>query len=189
MKTKKLLAIQCTALLSLLSIPVLHASAQSGNVQQRITRPVGSGDMVALLGHVPRKADPQYDQGRVDPSFRLNEVTLLTLPSASQQKALSLLVAEQQDRSSPNYHKWLTPEEYADRFGLSANDIQKISTWLKSQGLNVVSVARGRNWIVFSGTVSQIENALRTEIHSYNVKGEMHFANATPPSIPAALSG
>ena len=189
MRPKNLIAIQSTALLILLSIPVLHALAQNNTVQQRITRPVGSGEMVALLGHVPRKADPQYDQGRVDPSFQLNEVTLLTLPSASQQKALSLLVAEQQDRSSPNYHKWLTPEEYADRFGLSSNDIQKISTWLKSQGLNVVSVARGRNWIVFSGTASQIESALRTEIHSYNVKGEMHFANATPPSIPAGLSG
>src|SRR3984957_583958 len=189
MRPKNLIAIQSTALLILLSIPVLHALAQNNTVQQRITRPVGSGEMVALLGHVPRKADPQYDQGRVDPSFQLNEGTLLALPSASQQKALNRLVAEQQDRSSPNYHKWLTPEEYADRFGLSSNDIQKISTWLKSQGLNVVSVARGRNWIVFSGTASQIESALRTEIHSYNVKGEMHFANATPPSIPAGLSG
>jgi subtilase family serine protease len=189
MRLKNLIAIQSTALLTLLSIPVLHASAQNSNVQQRIAGPVGSGEMVALLGHVPRKADPQYDQGRVEPSFQLNEVTLLTLPSASQQKALSLLVAEQQDRSSPNYHKWLTPEEYADRFGLSANDMERISTWLKSQGLNVVSVARGRNWIVFSGTALQIESAFRTEIHSYNVKGEMHFANATPPSIPAALSG
>jgi subtilase family serine protease len=189
MNPKKLFAIQFTALLILLSIPALQASAQSTNVQQRITGPVGSGQMVPLLGHVSRKADPQYDQGRVEPSFQLNDVTLLTLPSASQQKALSLLVAEQQDRSSPNYHKWLTPEEYADRFGLSANDVAKISTWLKSQGLSVVSVARGRNWIVFSGTASQIESAFRTEIHSYNVKGDMHFANATPPSIPAALSG
>jgi subtilase family serine protease len=189
MRPKKLFAIQCTALFTLLSIPVLQASAQNSNVQSRITGPVGSGEMVALLGHVPRKADPQYDQGRVEPSFQLKEVTLLTLPSASQQKALSRLVAEQQDRSSANYHKWLTPEEYADRFGLSTNDIEKISTWLKSQGLSVVSVARGRNWIVFSGTASQIESAFRTEIHSYNVKGEMHFANATPPSIPTALSG
>ena len=122
MRLKNLIATQSTALLILLSISVPHASAQNSNVQ-RITRPVGSGDMVALLGHVPRKADPQYDQGRVEPSFQLNEVTLLTLPSASQQKALSVLVAEQQDRTSPNYHKWLTPEEYADRFGLSANDI------------------------------------------------------------------
>ncbi len=188
MRPKKLFAIQCTVLLAFLSITALQASAQSSNVQQRITSPVGSGEMVPLLGHIPRKAEPQYDQGRVEPSLQLNEVTLLTLPSASQQKALNLLGAEQQDPTSPNYHKWLTPEEYADRFGLSANDVQKISTWLKSQGLKVESVARGRNWIVFSGTASQVESAFRTEIHSYNVKGEMHFANAMPPSIPTELA-
>jgi len=155
----------------------------------RITGLVDSSQIATLPGHVHRKAKPQYDQGRVETSFQLSQVTLLTLPSPSQQKALSLLVAEQQNPSSANYRKWLTPEQYADRFGLSQNDVQRISAWLKSQGLSVVSVARGRNWIVFSGTAAQIESAFRTEIHHYNVDGKMHFANATPPSIPAALSG
>jgi subtilase family serine protease len=189
MTPKKLLTIQFTVLFALVSISALRASAQSVSQADRISAAIASDQMVTLVGHVPHKAKPEYDQGPVDSSFQLNEVTLLTLPSPSQQKAIDLLVAEQQDASSPNYHKWLTPEEYANRFGLSANDVQKISTWLKSQGLDVMNVARGRNWIVFSGTASQIENAFRTEIHHYNVNGEMHFANATAPSIPAGLAG
>jgi subtilase family serine protease len=189
MTPKKLLTIRFAVLFALLSIPALHASAQSVSQGDRISAAIGSDQMVTMTGHIPHNARPEFDQGPVDSSFQLNEVTLLTLPSPSQQKALDKLVAEQQDSSSPNYHKWLTPEEYADRFGLSVNDVQKISTWLKSQGLNVISVARGRNWIVFSGSASQIGSAFRTEIHNYNVNGEMHFANATAPSIPAGLAG
>jgi len=189
MTPKKLPTIQFAMLFALLSITALHASAQSVSQGNRISAAIGSDQMVTMTGHIPHNARPEFDQGPVDSAFQLNEVTLLTLPSPSQQKALDKLVAEQQDSSSPNYHKWLTPEEYADRFGLSVNDVQKISTWLKSQGLTVVNVARGRNWIVFSGTASQIQTAFRTEIHNYNVNGEMHFANATAPSIPASLAG
>ena len=49
-------------------------------------------------------------------------------------------------------------------------------------------MARSRTWIEFSGTAQQVENALDTEIHQYLENGELHYANATDPSIPAALS-
>jgi subtilase family serine protease len=166
----------CTATLSFAEAP------------DRIAGTIDSGHMVVLKNHIQRRAQPQFDQGRVEPSFQLH-VTLLTVPSPSQGKALTQLLAEQQDPKSPNFHKWITSPQYADRFGLSHNDIQKTLAWLKSQGLTVVHVANGRNWIVFTGTASQIESAFRTEIHRYNVNGEMHFANAALPSIPAALSG
>jgi subtilase family serine protease len=145
--------------------------------------------MVTLPGQIHHKAKAQYDQGRVPASLQMNQLTLLTLPTPAQQKALSLLVAQQQDPKSPNFHQWLTPEQWADRFGLSQNDIEKITTWLKSQGLSVQNVARGRNWVTLSGTADQIEDAFHTEIHHYNVNGEIHYANATAPSIPTALSG
>jgi subtilase family serine protease len=172
-----------------LAVPLLATTLCFAAQSDRITTPIDSSQTVTLPGHVSRNAKPQYDQGPVAPSFQLNHVTLLTLPTPSQQQALRLLVAEQQDPKSPNYHKWLTPDQYADRFGLSQNDVAKISAWLTSQGFTVVSLARGRNWIVFSGTTAQVENAFRTQIHRYKVNGELHFAPATMPSVPAALSG
>src|SRR6266851_3780485 len=143
--------------LALFLASTLSFAAQS----DRIAGTIDSGQMVTLPGNIHRKALPQYDQGRVPSSFQMHEVTLLTLPTPSQQKALRQLVADQLDPRSPYFHKWITPEQYADRFGLSQNDVQKISTWLKSQGLRVDSVARGRNWIVFSGNAAQVENAFR----------------------------
>lgn len=167
---------------------ICAATLSFAEAPDRIAGAIDSGKMVALRNQIQRSALPQFDQGRVEPSLQLH-VTLLTVPSPGQVKALKQLLVEQQDPKSASFHKWLTPQQYADRFGLSHNDVQKTSAWLKSQGFSVDHVANGRNWIVFSGTASQIESALRTEIHRYNVNGKMHFANAAPPSIPAALSG
>ena len=155
----------------------------------RITGPIVSSQLSKLSVGVSLKAQPQYDRGPVDPTFKLGYLTLLTVPSASQQKAIQQLLAQQQDPRSPLYHKWLTSEQYADRFGLSSNDIQKIAAWLQSQGFSVREVARDRNFIVFSGTASQVENTFQTQIHNFDVDAEKHFSNTTPPSIPSALSG
>jgi uncharacterized protein (TIGR03437 family) len=166
----------------LLPLPVL---AQ----QSRITGRIDDSQRVTLHGHLHPKASPQFDQGAVDPSLRLPRVTLMLQPSASQQADLDQLLAEQQDPSSPNYHRWLTPEQYADRFGVSQTDVDKIVAWLGSQNLTVAGVARGRNWIAVSGTAGAVEQAFRTQIHHYLVNGELHFANAIEPSIPASLQG
>lgn len=170
------------------SLPLLASTLCYAVQADRITGTIDGNQMVALPGQVHRKAQPKYDQGRVSASLRLNQVTLLTLPTPAQQRALDLLLAEQQNPKSPNFHKWLTPEGYADRFGLSPNDLQKITAWLGSQGLSVSQVARARNWIVFAGTVAQVEKAFRTEMHQYQVDGRMHIANATAPSVPSALA-
>ncbi len=178
-----------TNLLALILGLLIISTFSFAAAPDRISGPIASGQLVRLSGGVPHQAKTQYDQGSVDPSLKLGYMTLLTVPSASQQKALDQLLVQQQDPRSPQYHKWLTPEQYADRFGLSPNDIQRITNWLLSQGFLISNVARGRNWIVFSGTAAQAERAFQVEIHNFDVNGEKHFSNTTPPSIPASLSG
>lgn len=179
--TPNLLAITfCTLLLTAISI---------AQTQDRILRPLESSGSVTLAKSLHAKAKPQYDQGAVDPQTRLDYLTLVTSPSASQQKALEKLMAEQQDPASPSYHKWLMPEEYGNRFGLTQNDINKITAWLTAQGFTVISVGGGRNSIVFRGTAQQIATAFQTEVHRYKIGSEEHFANSTPVKIPGAWSG
>lgn len=155
----------------------------------RITGPVDNSQTVVLKGTVHPSAQPQYDKGPVDPSMKLPFITLLIQPSTTQQAALKQLLAEQQDPSSLNYHKWLTPEQFGQRFGLSRGDLTNITKWLRSEGFAIAQVARGRDWIAFSGTAAQVLRAFHTELRRYNVDGEEHFANATDPSIPKALEG
>ena len=96
----------------------------------RITLAIDNSQRVALPGHVSPRTKSGVDQGPVDPSMALPYVTIVLKPSASQQADLTQLLAQQQDPSSPNYHDWLTPEQYADRFGVSQADIDKMVAWL-----------------------------------------------------------
>ena len=143
---------------------------------------------VALAGQVHPKARPEFDQGREEPSRELTHLTLELELSAAQKADLEQLLVEQQTPGSPEYHRWLTPEQYAERFGASDSDIAQLSAWLQSHGLTVTSVARGRNWIAFDGSAAHVESAFQTELNRYLVNGELHFANATEPSIPASFS-
>ena len=174
-----------TTILCMLILSTLAFAA----APDRITAPIVDTSGIRLAAGVPMQAKAEFDQGAIDPSFKLSYITLLTVPSAAQKKALNKLLADQQNPRSASYHQWLTPEQYADRFGLSPNDIQKLTAWLQSLGFTIVRPARGRNWIAFSGTAAQVESAFQVQIHNFNVHGEIHFANTAPPVIPATLSG
>jgi subtilase family serine protease len=133
-------------------------------------------------------AQPQFDQGRADITRRLSGVTMTFRLSPAQQADMNQLLRDQQDRKSPLYHKWITPDQYAARFGMTKSDLAKVAAWAQSQGLTVDSISRNHNEISFSGSVGQIEYALKTELHNYFINGEQHFANATDVALPAAFS-
>ena len=174
-----------TGCLLLLSLSLPHALG----AEDRITVAIDNSRRVTLPGHVSPRTKSGVDQGPVDPSMELPYVTLVLKPSAGQQADLDRLLAQQQDPSSPDYHRWLTPEQYADRFGVSRADIDKMVAWLGQYRLTVKSVARARNAIAFGGAAGQIGSAFRIEIHRYQVGGEPHYANTAGPAIPVAFQG
>lgn len=160
-----------------------------GVTPDRISGAIASRPTSAVAKSLHPKASLENDRGVVEPAFRLNYMTVVMKPSPTQQKALDKLLADLQDRRSPIYHQWLTPAQYADRFGVSQNDMNRVIAWLKSQGFQIVRVAAGRNAVSFSGTASQVQAAFGTEIHRFEVDGEKHIANASLAMVPPALSG
>ena len=118
----------------------------------------------------------------------MDRMLLVLSRSPEQEAALQALLAAQQNPSSPQFRKWLTPEEFGERFGAADQDIATITAWLESQGFHVDRVSTGKSVIEFSGTAGQVQNAFHTGIHKYVVNGESHWANASDPQIPAALA-
>ena len=153
----------------------------------RIRGPVERDAAIRLLGNVPAEALAASDQGPLDPYQNLSGIRLVLKQTPEQAADLARLLEQQRDPSSPDYQNWLTPEQFGERFGMSPNDLGRITEWLRSTGLSVDSTARARNWIVFSGTAGQVSNAFHTELHRYLANDETHFANASAPSVPAAL--
>jgi trimeric autotransporter adhesin len=165
------------------------STGQSTQIAPRITTPVNESSLVTLTGNVSSRARAEFDLGAASPSTQLSHVRLMLSRSSAQEAALNRYLADLQDKSSPNYHKWLTPAQFGKLYGPADSDIAAIVSWLQSQGLRVDGVSSGRTNIAFSGSIAQIERALHTSIHSYQANGEQFFSNNSNPKIPAALAG
>jgi hypothetical protein len=153
----------------------------------RITEPLDTARVTVLAGNRTSQARPENDQGPVDAFQSIGGMALELKPSAAQVADREQFLREQRTPSSPNQHSWLTPEQYAARFGLNPGDLEEVTSWLEAEGFRVDYVARARNWILFSGTAGGVQHAFHTAIHRYNVQGKQHFANSVDPSIPSAL--
>jgi len=167
--------------------PDSTAAAQAA-VPARITQAIDETQLVRLKGNVHPLARPEFDQGPVSSELPMQRMLLVLKRSVEQESALAQLMVDQQNATSQNYHKWLTPEQFGTQFGPSDVDIQTAVTWLESHGFQVAKVTKGKIAVEFSGNAAQVKEAFRTEIHKYNVNGEVHLANASDPQIPAALS-
>lgn len=155
---------------------------------QRIPDTVDESRTVTLTGNHPPLARAEYDAGPVAPDYPMTNMILTLRPDAGQLSALEALLAAQQDPTSPSYHRWLTPGQFEEQFGVSQIDASRVAEWLTSHGFTIDEIPAGRSAIVFSGTAGQVASAFHTGIHTYNVGGEVHHANATDPEIPQALA-
>ena len=172
----------------LLCAAVVLSTLSYAVTPDRINGPLSAGPKIALRGNVHGLARPENDLGPADRSRPMQGITLAFHPSAAQQKDLDNFLAELGDPSSPNYHKYLTPKQFGQRFGMSSNDLNKIVSWLQSEGFINIKVANSRNEISFDGTVGQVESTFGVEMHHYLVDSVVHLANSGEPAVPSALS-
>jgi Pro-kumamolisin, activation domain len=188
MPTKVQSLVAVLSLLACISLLPAGASAQTSNVAPRITQAVDETNLVTISGSVHPLAQAKYDRGAAPDSQPIRRGMVLLQRSPAQEAALRQLMDAQQSSSSPSYHKWLTPAQFGEQFGASSADIQTVSSWLTSHGLQVNRVSAGGTIIEFTGAAGGVQSAFHTSIHVYEVNGEQHFANSSPVKIPAALA-
>ena len=153
-----------------------------------ISAPVNDAVRTRMVHSTHPLAVPANEIGLAARGLKMQRILLVLGAGPEQESELQNLLEGQQDRTSPNYHRWLTPDEFGEKFGPSQQDLDQVEAWLKRQGLSVGEVPKGRRWLEISGTAQQIEVAFRTSMERYRVRGQVHLANSTDISIPAALS-
>jgi subtilase family serine protease len=164
------------------------SKAQSSGATTTQSTPPAKPAFAALERNLHPLARPENDIGPLDPSKRLPKLSLFFKLTPQQRHDRDALLEAQQDPTSPSYHKWLTPQDYAARFGASPDVIAKTTSWLAAQGFEVHDVSPLGARVTFAGSVSAVQNAFQTEIHRYQVGTETHFAMAKAPSIPSELA-
>ncbi|HEY1208836.1 MAG TPA: S53 family peptidase [Terracidiphilus sp.] len=188
MRLMKAFPLNVLAILAGVLLCSIALLAQNSSVAPRITTDVNELSLATLRGNVPRLARAEFDQGETSASTQLTHMRLVLSRSSEQQAALDAYLAQLQDKSSPNYHKWLTPEQFGQLYGPADSDIAALVAWLESHGLQVETVSKGRTNIAFNGTVSQAEEAFHISIHSFQAGERQFYSNTTDPQIPSALA-
>jgi subtilase family serine protease len=112
------------------------------------------------------------------------------------QAALDNLVRQMYDQSSPNYHHWLTLDEYNANFAPSSQEAVMVRDFLVSHGLQVTAMEKNNHYVRARGLIADIEKAFQVQISRFTMNGETHRAASTEPlvagqvgSVIAAVQG
>jgi subtilase family serine protease len=194
-KTGSFRAVTVFALVSVVGLGSVAAigapvapTSSTPTVAPLITTPVSDTDLVTLRGNTHRLAQPGFDQGLAASNRPLERLMLLLGRSAAQDEALSAFNERQSDPSSPDYHHWLSADEFGRLYGPADADVAAITSWLESHGFRIDRVNTGKVTLEFSGTVAQVQDAFHVQMHNYLIDGVQHIANDRDPQIPRALA-
>jgi subtilase family serine protease len=174
-------------LLALVSALSTSAISQNSGTQL-ITEPIDEAKVVTLHGNVHPLAQARYDLGTVPDSFPASRMVLLLQRSPQREAALQQFLQDAHRPGSPTFHKWITPDQFGELYGLTDSDIATVSGWLQQHGFAVSRINRAKTAIEFSGTAGGVRSAFHTQIHTYLVNGQQHYANNVDPQIPVALA-
>ncbi|MGC9944646.1 MAG: S53 family peptidase, partial [Verrucomicrobiota bacterium] len=106
------------------------------------------------------------------------------LPIRNKQ-ALSILLQQIYDPNSPNYHQYLTPDQFTDRFGPSQADYDALIKFAEANGLKVVAKHSNRILLDVEGVVPDIERTFHVTMRVYRHPSENRnfYAPDTDPSM------
>ncbi len=154
-----------------------------------ITDPIDEGRLVTLAGNTRAEARvAENDRGIVPDSTPVLHMLLQLRRPAAIEAEFVRHIEEMHDKSSPYFRQWMTAQQMGEQYGLAQQDLDTIKSWLESKGFTVNYIYPNRVLMDVSGTAGIIRNALHTEIHYLEVKGEAHWANMRDPQIPGALA-
>ncbi len=142
--------------------------------------------MRVLRGHVPAATSVLRPLGALPGTNSLR--LAVTLPLRNH-KALTNLLQSLYDPASPEYHRYLTPLQFNEMFGPTAQDYETVSRFATGNGLKIVAARDSRMVLDVSGKVTDIERAFHVHLLSYRhpTEDRSFYAPDVEPSLDADL--
>jgi Pro-kumamolisin, activation domain/Viral BACON domain len=142
--------------------------------------------MKTLPGHIPAAVTQLSAKGTLPDTNRLNLAIGLPLRDA---KGLDDYLSRLYDPASPDYRRYLTPEQFTEKFGPTEHDYQAIIDFAKKNNLTVTAAHANRLLLDVSGSVADVQRAFHVTLHSYRHPKEARdfYAPDSEPSVDATL--
>jgi len=122
----------------------------------------------------------RLDLGPEDSSKR---VTVTVWLHQHNKDAFDALVQQMYQKGSPQYHHWLTMAQYKATFAPTQKDAALVRDFLSGHNLTVSSTEKNNHYVTASGRISDVQDAFNVQINRFNVKGTIHQAATSEPSV------
>ena len=135
-----------------------------------------------LSGHVPAAVARLQPIGALPIDSRLHLAISLPLRN---KEALAALLHDIYDPASPNFHHYLTPEQFTEKFGPTEKDYQAVTAFARANGLQVTTAYANRQILDVSGSAGNIERALHLTLNVYRhpTENRTFYAPTIEPSL------
>lgn len=124
--------------------------------------------------------------GQAPASSALNHISIALQTDESRQGALAQYLADVTNSASSSYHHWLTPQEFADRFGATTAEVNTATAWLESQGVHVTGTNAARTLLQASATVATAQRVFGVTLQQVALAGNLHIVQQGDVSISGA---
>ena len=149
-----------------------------------------SNNNVLYSGPLAPASKPQlsFAQANITSSTQATTTFEVALPLQNQ-SALPSFIASLSDRTSPNYHHYLTPAQFAAQFGPSTSAIDNATNYFRSFGMTV-SYKTGDQALTVTANTAQLSSATHANYVSTVVPGGVtsSVVAATTPSLPSSVA-
>ncbi|MGA9903686.1 MAG: protease pro-enzyme activation domain-containing protein, partial [Terriglobales bacterium] len=118
--------------------------------------------------------------GPEDPS---KLITVTVWLNQHNKAALDELVRQMYEPGSPNYHHFLTHEQYRSQFAPSAAEAAQVRDYLTAHSFTVTSVDKFSHYLVAQGRVRDAQNAFNVKLNRVILKGQVHRVTSGAAAI------
>ena len=130
-----------------------------------------------------------YRSALVAPLDGSQEISVLLALPSSDPAGLAAFIEHISAPSDPLFHQYLSPEQFAQRFGGNDADYTAIKNWALANGLTVSQESVGRINLTVRGQVSQLQRIFKTQLNTYRTSnGETFYSASVKPTVPAEIA-
>ena len=126
------------------------------------------------------------DTGRMNPAQMLR-LTLTLEPRNGDE--FERFLRDVQDPGSPQFHRFLSFDEWKRRFAPLDGDVARVEAWGRGSRLSAIHRFRNNLALKIEGTAAAVENAFGVELHQYQLGARRFFSNDRDPILPPELAG
>jgi subtilase family serine protease len=124
--------------------------------------------------------------GPVDQNRQIS--VILALPLSDPQGAAQF-VSHVSKPGDALFQQYLTPEEFAAKYGAHAADYAALKEWAANNGLQIVHDSLARTCLTVRGSMNQLQTLFKTQLNNYRSSDGKEFYSAViRPTIPDAIA-